>query len=263
MALLTDGTISSIEDLSGHDSQLLTVANSESINVTQKLLLAKDEILLEISGLLARMTGWGSSGWMGQTAWPMTADSTRTVRHVVVTIPVKLWHTFRTLELFYQDAYNSQLNDRYGGKRDEYKERARWAYEKVVATGLGMVWKPIPQAAAPTLQSVTGTTANGTYYVAVSWINAVGEEGAPSVPSQITVAGSSFQVTPGAAPEIATGWNVYAGSDPKVLSAQNGSPLPTGTSFLFPASLTTTGQAMECGQKPNYLQPVPRVIQRG
>ena len=35
--------------------------------------------------------------------------------HVVVTPPVRLWHTYRTLENVYREAYNSQLNDRYAG----------------------------------------------------------------------------------------------------------------------------------------------------
>ena len=46
----------------------------------------------------------------------------RRSRQVVVTPPLKLWHTFRTLEMVYGDAYNSQLNDRYAGKRDEFHE---------------------------------------------------------------------------------------------------------------------------------------------
>src|SRR5450432_3511722 len=158
MALLTDGTISSIEDLSAYDSQLLTVASSEGINVTTKLLLAKDELLLETSGLLARMSGWGASGWIGQAAWPTSTNSTRAVRNVVITAPMKLWHTFRALEMVYRDAYNSELNDRYGRKRDEYAARARWAYEKLIESGLGMVWKPMPVAATANLQVAAGGT---------------------------------------------------------------------------------------------------------
>ena len=38
------------------------------------------------------------------------------IEQVVVTPPLKLWHIFRTLEMVYRDAYNSQLNDRYAGQ---------------------------------------------------------------------------------------------------------------------------------------------------
>ena len=43
--------------------------------------------------------------------------------NVVVTPALKLWHTYRALEMVYGDAYNSQLNDRYAGKRDQFHER--------------------------------------------------------------------------------------------------------------------------------------------
>jgi hypothetical protein len=35
MALFTDGTITSIEELAGHDTQLLAVANVEGIDVSR------------------------------------------------------------------------------------------------------------------------------------------------------------------------------------------------------------------------------------
>ncbi len=46
---------------------------------------------------------------------------------VVVTPPLKLWHMFLSLEMVYRDAYNSQLNDRYAGKRDEFHGMVKWA----------------------------------------------------------------------------------------------------------------------------------------
>ena len=259
MALLTDGTISRIEDLSAYDSQLLTVANTEGINVTQKLTLAQEEISLEVSGMLARMSGWGGS----DGTWLPGASSARTTRHVVVTRPLKLWHTLRSLELVYRDAYHNQLNERYSGKRDEYAKMAAWAHEKLVEGGLGIVWKPIPEAVPVKLQAASGGLADGTYYVGMAWTNAAGEEGACSRPSQIQVSGSSFTVQAGAAPEKAAGWNVYAGSDPAGLTLQSATPLTLGTSFHFPDVLATNGRAAGNGQEPNYIQPVPRLIQRG
>ena len=261
MALLTDGTISRIDELSAYDSQLLTVANSEGIDVTQKLLLAKDELLIETTALLARMGGWGSFNWLGQGG--ASGAGSRGLRNVVVTQPVKLWHTFRALELVYRDAFNSQLNERYAGKRDEYAERTRWAHDQVIEAGLGMVWKPIPAAGIPNLQAVTGSTADGTYYVAVSWLGSAGEEGASSTPGQIKVASCSFEVRTGTVPDVATGWNIFAGNSPTLLTQQNAAPLEPGTMFRFPDAMLTTGRAAGNGQAPDYVQPVPRMIQRG
>ena len=42
MALFTDGPISSIEDLRGHDTQIVEIANVEGIDVTKKLALAQE-----------------------------------------------------------------------------------------------------------------------------------------------------------------------------------------------------------------------------
>ena len=104
----------------------------------------------------------------------------------MVTPPLKLWHTFRALELVYRDAYHSQLNDRYAGKRDEFHELAKWAYEKVIQTRTrdgdrsgAAGRRRRRRGRAP------GGLADGTYYVAMAWTNAAGEEGACSTPATI------------------------------------------------------------------------------
>ena len=56
MALFTDGPVSSIEEMTARDSQLLTVANVEGIDVTQKIALAQDEIALELGIMLSRLS---------------------------------------------------------------------------------------------------------------------------------------------------------------------------------------------------------------
>jgi hypothetical protein len=51
MALFTDGPASNIEDLAAHDSQLLTIAKSEGIDVTVKLALAQEAVGIELEEL--------------------------------------------------------------------------------------------------------------------------------------------------------------------------------------------------------------------
>jgi len=92
MALFTDGAIASIEDLRGHDTQLLNVATVEGIDVTRKLALAQEELGVEVAGLLEQTM------ISGQLSAPPA------IEQVVVTPPLKLWHIFRTLEMFYRDA---------------------------------------------------------------------------------------------------------------------------------------------------------------
>ena len=241
MALFTDGPISTIEELAGHDSQLLNVATVEGINVTTKSVLAQEELGIELETLLER--------WL--------------VSKVVVTPPMRLWHAYLTLEMVYQDAYNNQLNDRYANKRDEFRDLARWAMDRLIRLGVGLVEHPVPKAAAPAVTVTPGPLADGTYYVTMSWVNEAGEEGAAADAASVTTASSTFVVTPQRAPEVAAGWNVYAGADPDHMVRQNEIPNPSGSIWVQPAPLTAEGKWPGCGQAPNRLHRVARRISRG
>ena len=255
MALFTDGPPASIEDLSAQDSQLLNVANVEGIDVTQKLCLAHEELGMELYALLNRMSYVDPLFWLA----PKSNLDT-----VAVTTPVKLWHAFRALEMVYADAYNNQLNDRYAGKRDQFHERARRAYEKLVQNGLGIVELPVAKAATPTVTAAAGAIPDGTYYVTMTWVNRCGAEGSSAAPALMTTTGSTMAVSPaGAAPQNATGWNVYVGATPDSMVLQNTSVVAAGETWIQPNDLVTVGRNPGCGQKPSYLQPIPRVIERG
>jgi hypothetical protein len=254
MALFNDGPASGIADLQGHDSQLLDVAHVEGIDVTRKLALAQEELALELTTLLARLNQ--------STDFGVTAGGAG-LAQVVVTPPLKLWHTFRTLELVYRDAYHSQLNDRYAGKRDEYHELAKWAYEKLIQSGIGVAQDPIPQAEAPTLAPAAGTLPDGKYYAAAAWTNRTGEEGAASVAAAITTTASTFTARPSIAPANAQGWNVYVGVSPTSLVLQNASPMGVGQIWTQTSGLVTTGKLAPPGQAANYMRQAPRILQRG
>jgi hypothetical protein len=254
MALFTDGPVSSIEDLTAQDSQLLNVANVEGIDVTQKLALAQDQLALELTTLLARMS------FVHQVFWLAAPPS---LGSVVVTPALKLWHTFRSLELVYADAFASQLNDRYAARRDQFHEQAKQACDQLAAAGIGIAWMPVPQAAAPRVVAAAGSLPDNTYYVTMSWTNSTNDEGAPAVTSSITTSQSTLLVQPVAPPANAAGWNVYAGTDLDGLELQNGSPIAVGQTWLQPNTVTTGGRGPGRGQSPSYLRPAPRIIQRG
>ena len=169
--------------------------------------------------------------------------------------------------MVYSDAYNSQLNDRYGKKRDQFHGMAKQAYEKLREMGLGIATTPVPVAAAPGVvagqSGASGNLPDGTYYVVMTWVNAVGEEGAPSEPVVVTTASSTFLVEAGVAPSTAAGWNVYAGTDPNSVSLQSAAAVEAGVQWVQPGMLSTTGRQPGTGQAWNYLRPIPRVIQRG
>jgi hypothetical protein len=254
MALFTDGAISTIEDLNAQDSQLLTVASVEGIDVTQKLGSAQDELGIELVALLARSQQVAGSFW-GSPALKLN--------NIAITPPLKLWHIYRALELVYSDAYNSQLNDRYGAKRDQFHQMAGWASEKLAEIGVGVILNPVPQADSPAVSAIEGNLQDGTYYVTMTWVNAEGEEGASAIPAVITVTESTFAVQPVSPPQGTTGWNVYAGSAPENMMLQNASPIGPGQSWQQLMPLATTGQQPSSGQHPTYVKPIPRLIQRG
>src|SRR6266567_3224250 len=196
MALFTDGLVSGILDLTARDTQLLNVASTEGIDVTQKLALAQDELGLELTTLLNRLTYVDQA--FGLSPQPDLGS-------VVVTPVLKLWHTLRSLELVYADAYNNQLNDRYAGKRDQFHAMADSAYEKLIQIGLGISSSPVPQPGIPNVVSAPGPLGtfplpNATYYVTLSWVNTQGEEGACAVPAAATTSSSTLLIQSGPAP---------------------------------------------------------------
>jgi hypothetical protein len=250
MALFTDGAATNTEDLRSHDTQVLSVANVENIDITRKLQVAQEELSVELAEMLARLTTLGSyvtSPALGQ---------------VVATPALRLWHIYRTLEMIYADAFNSQLNDRYAGKRDEYHEMARWAREEVIRMGLGLAGNPVAQAGIPVVTAAAGGLPDGTYYVSVAWTNTAGEEGASSVQAVIATSSSSFTVRT-TAPSTVAGYNVYCGTGAGSMTRQNQSVLPPGLSWTQPDTLSTSGAPAGNGQAPTYWMPVPRFIQRG
>jgi len=254
MPLFTDGPISGLEDLTAQDTQLTNVASVEGIDTTQKLALAQEDLAVEIKILLSGSQRAEETFWL--TAQPR-------LENVLVTPPLKLWHTFRALEMVYEDAYSSQLNDRYAAKRNQFHQRAAWAYERLLALGLGLAWSPVPRAQQPQVASAAGSLADSTYYVSMTWVNGKGEEGAPSVPTTVTTTSSTISVQPGLAPTGATGWNVYVGSDPEGLWRQNGSPIGVEQGWLQPNTIVSGGIGPGRGQEPNCLMPMPRIILRG
>ena len=254
MALFSDGSVSSMDDLTAQDSQLAAVASVEGIDVTQKLALAYDQLAMELTGLTGRFTVAAERFWMSPVI---------TLSNIAVTPALKLWHSGRTLDLFYGDAYFTQLNDRYKAKQAQFQALSRWAYQKLVQIGVGIVVNPVPQAPTPALNTVPGALPDGTYYVTAAWVGANGQVGAAACPNAVATSTSSFTATPGTAPAAATGWNVYVGPSADSMVQQNGAPLPLNNVWVQPLGLISSGTAPGTGQSPNYYLPLPRTLQRG
>jgi hypothetical protein len=254
MALFTDG-ISTIQDLTIQDSFVLATAQTENINLSQKLVLAQQELGIEVTTLLERSNTCNWQFWLP----PEPA-----LKNIVVTAPLQFWHVFQTLTLVYQDAYFDQLNDRYKGKRDQFQQLAQWAMDKLIQTGIGIASNPIPQAAPPQLTSIPGGEPATTYCASVSWLNVEGQEGQASNPSTLTVAAGNVLVAqPVNRPANATSWNVYVGLLPTAMALQNTLRMPLDQVWVQAGPVSTLGRAPGTGQAPDYLRALPRLLQRG
>ncbi len=262
MALYSDGSISEVTDLIAYEANLVEVADAEGIDLETKLRLAQSEVGAElaVAGIAPGNVYWATPGW------PVTTSDTNTSRfkldQVVVTQPLRLWHTFQTLAITYRDAYNRKLNDKYLPKWNEYKELARWASNLLYQTGIGVVLRPVPRPMRPAVDWVAGTLGEMTLYVRMTWV--VGSsEGAPSEEAAVDVpASQAVRVTPPAAPASVEGWNVYVGGASGAGQRQNSQPLALGQPWTMPPAGLVEGAAVGNGQEPDYLRTVPRFLQR-
>jgi len=260
MALFNDGPISDTADLQRCENSILNLASAESIDLGAKIMLAQQDVANEVLLFLLRRPH-RQSNWL----WDDSSSflRLRNVTNVVVTDPLRQWHVHRTLSLVYRDAYNNQLNDRYQAKWTEYEELAKASAETYFQIGVGLVADPLPKAAAPLLSSVAGAAAGGIFYVAVTWVNGAGKEGAPSEFVQLgTSNGQQLVVTVSVAPQNVTSWNVYVGTSPATLSLQNQGPLGTSSSWTMTSGLIA-GNQLPTGQLPTWFAVDHRVIERG
>src|ERR1043166_8798551 len=207
MALFTDGPLASFDDLRDQDSQIGDVASVEGIDVTVKLVLAHEQVGMELEQLLSGL---------------------QPIEKVVETVPLKLWDTYRAIEMVYADAYYSHLNDRYKAKRDQFHDLSDYAFLILEHLGVGFVNFPVPRAEMPVLAAASGSLPPGTYYATMAWVNHDNEEGQAARGDAVQVFDGGFTVTPRNPPEAAAGWNVFGGMGPTTMVLQNSSPLAVG-----------------------------------
>ena len=264
MALFTDTQISTLDQLAAQDTAVLDVASTEGIDAAAKIALAQEELGVELVSALSRAASslaTPSSWWPGSA---VTFQGTLRLTNIVVTPPLRLWHTFHTLALIYRDAYGNQLNDRYLGKWNAYKDLAQWASGMLLQCGVGVVSDPVVMAQTPEVDVLAGSLAAATYFLQVAWLNARGEEGMASSITSINVPDqSNVRVKPNNIAGNAVAWNVYAGASLDSIMLQNAIPMDTGQAWLMPDSGVASGRSPGSGQEPNYFRQLPRYLQRG
>lgn len=255
--LLTDGCPNTTEDLRVYESAILDVASEEMINLDTKLKLATEEISEIVLNILLDHTSVATGGDMARRALG--------VSDVVVTRQLKRWHSLYTLAIFYRDAYNNQLNDRYLAKWNEYLLLARGARDTVLQYGIGLVTTPIPEAGTPVLGSAPGLLPATVYYVQITWVSASGAEGNPGKATAFEApVASLLTVTNGSnVPAVATAFNVYVGLTNCPLTLQNSSPIPIGQTFTETSTGLVAGVPAGMGQSPDMYVTGGSILRRG
>lgn len=256
MALFLDGPACTIDDLLAEDSGLLVTAQTVGINVTAKLVLAMSEVQSELETLLLRLQ---SSIVIGLVSPPG-------IGQVVVTPDLARWEKMQALVMVYRDASYTQLIDRYKAKWDMFVILTRTARDQFIANGIGLVNDPVPVAAIPVLGTVSGplTQLGGTFYACVTWVNAEGQEGAPSAAASIVVTAEHLMTVMAiGAPANAAGFNVYAGTVLAMMTLQNDVVLAAADSLTYIPGLSTSSQLPGTGQPPDYVKALPSTIMRG
>jgi hypothetical protein len=249
MALLTDGNISSLDDLRRYDSAVLAVADAEQIDLAGKIELATAELGIEIDEFLAWRLGEARGTGLG---------------NVVVTAPLKQWHTLRVLSHVYGDAQGNHVSGRYALKWAEYSRRAAWASATLYGMGVGICATPVPRAKKPQVRTVPGPAAPVAYHVRVAWRNSFGETGAASeAVIHVPEPSGLIAVLAVEAPAGAVGFDVYAGSGPEEISRQNDRAVPAGSEWFLPDTGLIVGAEPPEGQAPDWYIRNDRVLHRG
>jgi hypothetical protein len=255
MALFTDGPIHTSGELQNYDTAILNVASTEGIDVTSKGILAQEEIATELLLFLNRNSNFDPQYLVRRRIG---------VGDVVLTPPLRRWHAYKTLALVYRDAYNNQLNDRYQGKWEEYAKFASNAAETLFEAGVGLVHRPVPKASPPLLMPEAANVSGTRYYLRISWVSTLGQEGAVSDLLQATSADGSMVVVRSVTPAPGVdSWNVYAATVPQQMSLQNSSPLPISATWVLPVTGVSGGQPPGDGQAPEWWVVERHVLPRG
>ena len=265
MALFTDELVTQVSDLLAYESNLGEISAAEGIDLDIKIHLAHTEVGAKLDAASRRPGNVFFPGGGGRTLGTGGATQGRfELNEVVVTPPLKLTHTFQTLSIVYRDAYNRKLNDKYLPKWREYKELARWAWDLLAQTGIGVSSAPIPRAKAPALDWVSSMLTLVPLFVSMTWVGPQGAEGAGSAEQAIAIPpGNTLRVMPAAGSESAVGWNVYVGESSGSLTRQNAAPIAVGATWTLPASGLVAGEELGAGQAPDLFKTAPRFSQRG
>lgn len=259
MALFTDTSVITLDDLLPYEVTLVQIASPHGINVDTKINLAS-------SAVGDRLMLWLLDGGVSDPQFAARREIGLST--VVVTPSLRRWLSFESLSRFFAEAYNIQLNSRFQGKWAEYRQESDTARDLVARDGVGIVYHPLPEPATPLVTMGAGTLAAESLFVQTAWVNANGSESAASPVNGLLLSDSSGITVAMAesgpqVPATATGWNVYLSSSQTGPALQNSAPLAIGATWSVPSGGVISGAAPTGGQAPDFYIPISNRIRRG
>lgn len=257
MALFTDASIVTLDDLLEYENTLVQVSSSHNIDVDTKISLAiasvGDKLLLWLMNMGPADPQWLQRRHLGLST-------------IVVTSPLQRWLCFDSLMRFFAEAYNLQLNTRFQGKFSEYHKLSADAASMMFSSGIGVVYAALPQPALPIVTVSYGTFPAEVIFVQTAWTDKSGNESSLS-PINGTVLNTASTITVAmagnTAPAAAVGWNVYASTRESNLTRQNRFPIAIGATWQLPLSGLLIGTIPSNGQQPNIYLRLAKELQRG
>lgn len=230
MALLNEQTISCLGDWTAYESKLTVLSTQESASVEKKGELARDEMRTEVLAFLARNTNQGD------------AAIRKLVEQVYVSEPIRRWHIYLTLSLYYSDLASLQASVLHREQSKYFELRADEARDQAFATGLGIVSNPVPAGTPPTIEIPLETDMDRLVRGRVRFLSAAGVEGSSSAefPVPMAMAGSvtlRFEELP----EGASAWRLYLAEDSDTFTSLSVESFAAGQNVVLPPSFTSLG----------------------
>jgi hypothetical protein len=258
MALFTDTSVITLDDLLPYEVTLVQIASPHGINVDTKINLAS-------SAIGDKLMLWLLDAWVSD---PQFVTRRKVgLSTVVVTPSLRRWLSFESLSRFFAEAYNIQLNSRFQGKWAEYQQESAAARDIVAHYGIGIVYHPLPEPATPSVTVGAGSLVAQSLFVQTAWLDGSGSESAASPVNGLLLADSSgitvaMAETGTQIPQTATGWNVYLSSSETGPALQNSAPLALGANWSLPSGGVISGPAPTGGQAPDVHVPIANRIRR-
>jgi hypothetical protein len=259
MSLFIDTDLRLIPELACYESSIVDVANTEGIDLSAKVEIAKAEVGLKLQKFFEGLSGSDpNSEWQSPTARKLT------IANVVVTDALKVWNIYEVLAVTYRDAFHRQLNTRYEALYQEFSKLTESAERTCLDVGVEIVYNPIPAGCAVSTTIPGGPVTGGGWFLSIAWTGANGAEGMPGPIIQYAVPeGVSMAVNVVNPPSNASGWNLYAGQTEASLSLQNDAPIQVDSDWSLPLSGFRAGVRPGTGQKPDQILKRKRVLRRG